>query len=287
MWTGLLPGLRELRSPLTQGLLWFFFFWLWLGDSFPDDLPDPLDRVEELARDAEAPTVAAVVLVAAYLFGSILDQGTSPLHLWLSGCIQRFCGPREKWRPPKYVEAAAERVLLDVRLALIDAQTSGLNCIRICFEWLHQDLLTTEEVDSDPFAFYTAPENKDGAESFVRTWASVGLIAERMVRHIESDLDAHPPKAYAVRGDEIEEVRRLNAEAEFREAFLLPSLAVGILLAAEVSGWFVLIPAAAIGLFADAAWRRLQAARLIRRQVFDGVTEPLFFSRIPYTLRRL
>ena len=40
MLASLLPGLREVRTPLAVGYLWFFNFWLWFGDDLPRQVSD-------------------------------------------------------------------------------------------------------------------------------------------------------------------------------------------------------------------------------------------------------
>ena len=75
MLASLLPGLRDLRTPLATGYLWLVVLWLLLHDNIPTSLQEatgPLHSLYELGALAGRGPVLAAVTFVAYVLGAIL-----------------------------------------------------------------------------------------------------------------------------------------------------------------------------------------------------------------------
>lgn len=95
MTSALLPGVRELRTPLVTGLLAMTCFWLLLGKPIMESeaTESLLARFDSVPLSTSAGL--AVLVFAAYLVGSLLVVRSSPFRWlaesplggWLSGKI--------------------------------------------------------------------------------------------------------------------------------------------------------------------------------------------------------
>jgi hypothetical protein len=71
----LLPGLRDVRTPLTVGYLWLIALWLWLPGWIPVTPPGDggaIDRMFRLGGLVERAGVLAAVSLSAYVLGVLL-----------------------------------------------------------------------------------------------------------------------------------------------------------------------------------------------------------------------
>jgi hypothetical protein len=77
MLASILPGLREVRTPLAVGYLWFLNLWLWWGNKLPRQAPEDSEwsaasRIFELSGWLGKGATVAAVSFAAYLLGSLI-----------------------------------------------------------------------------------------------------------------------------------------------------------------------------------------------------------------------
>ncbi len=72
MITSLLPGLRDLRTPLAVGYVWLVLIWIWFGSLLPtrNDGRGADAALFELARLAGRPGLTAAITFVAYLLGA-------------------------------------------------------------------------------------------------------------------------------------------------------------------------------------------------------------------------
>jgi hypothetical protein len=75
MLASLLPGLRDLRTPLTVGYLWLICGWLWFHDVLPqrDTARGAIADLFDLDGILPPATVLAAVTFIAYFLGSIVE----------------------------------------------------------------------------------------------------------------------------------------------------------------------------------------------------------------------
>jgi hypothetical protein len=82
MLASLLPGLREVRTPLAVGYLWFVNFWLLFSDRLPRTSSEAhgyvWPRLFELGGIMGRAAVVAAVSFGAYLFGSLVKFEPPP-----------------------------------------------------------------------------------------------------------------------------------------------------------------------------------------------------------------
>jgi hypothetical protein len=76
MLASLLPGLRDVRTPLTIGYLWLTFAWIVWGDHLPDGRPSgngPIARLYDLSDFLGNGAVIAAISFSAYVLGAVSD----------------------------------------------------------------------------------------------------------------------------------------------------------------------------------------------------------------------
>ena len=75
MFAGLLPGVRDLRTPLAIGYVWLISAWLWLHDRLPDraSAREPMADLYELGGLLPASATLAAVTFMAYFLGSTVE----------------------------------------------------------------------------------------------------------------------------------------------------------------------------------------------------------------------
>ncbi|MEU6348982.1 hypothetical protein ABZ896_06610 [Streptomyces sp. NPDC047072] len=101
MLASLLPGLRELRTPLTVGYLWLICVWLWFHDLLPQrsTAHGAIKDLYDLASLLPSASALAAVTFTAYFLGSIIELDPATAR-WLDGLRPN----RTSW------EAVADRV---------------------------------------------------------------------------------------------------------------------------------------------------------------------------------
>ena len=82
MLSSILPGFRELRTPLTIGYLWLINIWLVIGHDFPTHRPHAgaLAELWTLGAYVGKAGILAAVSFAAYMLGAFIE--IDPLKLW-------------------------------------------------------------------------------------------------------------------------------------------------------------------------------------------------------------
>src|SRR4051812_9365867 len=75
MLTTILPGLRDLRTPLATGYMYLVLLWLLLGSRIPpkDEATGIISRVYEIEGTLGTTALIAVLSFVAYLLGTILS----------------------------------------------------------------------------------------------------------------------------------------------------------------------------------------------------------------------
>lgn len=77
-----LPGVRDVRSPLVAGALWLLLGWLVLAESIPprDEAAGFVRQVFDLSRSAGPTTTLVVVSIVAYLIGVVNSTIADGIH---------------------------------------------------------------------------------------------------------------------------------------------------------------------------------------------------------------
>ncbi|GLW89379.1 hypothetical protein Aglo03_01950 [Actinokineospora globicatena] len=85
-----LPGVREVRTPLTVGFVWLLVAWLVVGKDLPKSKPSQavLAALWDLGAYVGKGGLLVVASFAAYLIGAFVE--VDPLHLWEHGGRPRW-----------------------------------------------------------------------------------------------------------------------------------------------------------------------------------------------------
>ena len=84
MLTSILPGLRDVRTPLACGYMWLVAAWLAFADHLPRTRPSAgmAASIWDLGGHLGKAAVLAAITFAAYLIGAVLEF--DPTRLWRS-----------------------------------------------------------------------------------------------------------------------------------------------------------------------------------------------------------
>ncbi|MGH8836056.1 MAG: hypothetical protein ACRDWG_13840 [Actinomycetes bacterium] len=284
MLTSVLPGLRELRAPLSAGFLWLLALWFAAERVVPErtDASGAVKSAYRLGGLLETIGLGAAITFAAYLLGS--------LSVFLfTGLLRRIMrtsaeAPRswrdtlsfDAWRALQQVaQDTAERINaalslsgIDIREAIIrfrwvprepdeGARPSGLGVSRARrVPWWRRVLVRYRE----PRPYALLPRAWDlPAEADRRQLAEL-VVPDLPVIASTRLLGKHPDMFSAVDRD--------RAEVDFRLAVIPPVLALAIAVAAHELGWVGLVIAAAggaivVGLLLDAIHQQRLAFNLL------------------------
>lgn len=82
--TSILPGLRDVRTPLACGYMWLIAAWLAFANYLPHTRPNAgiTASIWDLGGHVGKAATLAAVTFAAYLIGAILEF--DPIQLWKS-----------------------------------------------------------------------------------------------------------------------------------------------------------------------------------------------------------
>jgi len=236
MLASLLPGLRDIRTPLTVGYLWLVTGWLIWGDKFPDSRPaghgvvaELFDLNDLLGRGA---SIAAVSFVA-YVLGALLS--TSAEGGWALKLLDRGPFPDASRTRQEYEN------YLDYQL-----EEKAMRRAREVVRVRAQDDVARALIE-------------DGPTSTMES-ARHASIADLRVRLLVANQELYG------------EYDRFMAEASFRLNLFAPLIALGILVSSDL-GWWVGVLAACIAtaLLLQGSMRLTEAVTVIRRAVVAQV----------------
>lgn len=227
-----LPGFRDLRGPIVAGYMWLLFAWLLVApdiDNRPDDKIGA--AVYDLAHDVSRVGVAFAVSVAAYLIGSISQEG--------SRVLRRFGSRLVRGRPGFLLVADVHhRAVEKVRDA-----TSGLAA-------------------------------RPSAEKVVDNLISLTETYERgATEHVDQELNLPGTLLLGDRPELFAEVDRLRAEGDLRLAVVPPALALIVLLALQVSVFWLVAVLGVILLFVQGLQRESDSRKMVSDAIYFGRIE--------------
>ncbi len=290
MLTSLLPGLRDIRAPLAAGYLWLLAIWLLLAEHVPER-SEATGHVLSLYRLDDVFTAVGLGVAlsfVAYVLG-VLSQGT--VGGWLSrsgGGLWVYWGWRKRdqltdqlgsmghWVAFGRISQRAARSLLRGTATRLSRLSDNLPSDRKLGKLL-------AEVSADV----------GGAQSEVpipREWPddprdvlSIQLLSLSVLQEsqdIASRLIGKERELYTAQD-------RLESEAEFREAIVVPLLALTMIAAVAVEshdGWFPLVFLGGLSL-AILIWGQAGASRRERNDLlidawFQGRVEAPVFERL-------
>jgi hypothetical protein len=213
-----LPGVRDLRAPLTAGYLWLLLIWL-VGHDELEGLLDrpPLDQLAALAPATQGIGIAVVLSVVAYLIGSLVDAFVA----MLATTPQRL---RQHSRSQADERTSFEDHLFRRSIAGIAARRTRLSAEgrRLLDEW------ASEQVRARRLA-----RTLDDLQLWDR-----GELRHRMLAYlVAAQFDLVKIQLLAVSPDLHGQVDRKDSEAEFRAMIALPLALLMVWLGLDGAGW--------------------------------------------------
>jgi hypothetical protein len=235
----LLPGIRDLRTPLAVGYLWLAALWLAFGDKLPDSRQDATGIIDGIYRAVSAvgvtPSLAALTFIA-YVVGAML----LPLGHEVDSFIRSS------------VFALSQLVPRSLRNFQTPRDEYGLPKVNTSYP-LEQ--FAREEIDDlrrkyPVSSIVEALRDVDQPTGALIDWA--GMDHERQQRHVHGaartlahqlqwDLPAIVTQLQIYDKESLfHSYDRNMAESQFRMGISAPLLAIASILAREVTPWALL-----------------------------------------------
>lgn len=202
MLASILPGIRDVRTPLTAGYIWLAFGWMIFGGLIPGDMGSTSERLAYLVDFGSflgAAAALTVISFAAYTLGGLLtfSAGSRP------------------------VAAIASRIGTKFKIGTSDSTASQYyRLVEVERERVRRKGTT---IGKDP-----RPDPADTAAALAQ------IDHQRDVSHLRHHLLVANTELYG-------EYDRLMAEAEFRINIATPILALATVLAIDVAWWWFLV----------------------------------------------
>ncbi|MGW2612860.1 hypothetical protein ACWC4A_52740 [Streptomyces mirabilis] len=233
----LLPGVREIRTPLAVGYTWLLALWLAVGHRIPDSdrASGVVADVYRLAHAAGIVAVGVAVSVGAYILGVI----TTPIGLGIIYAIGNLMRrtPAASITPghrrgQKVTEALG--YVVETRLADRLSEDSAFRGRVV--EWLTANPPPdAQSVTSDGW------EDEVLGNLWTRRWAVYRAVhIESVVEQLQADQDRILGRLRGTSDPIALEHDRLQAEGDFRIAMFGPLAAVCIVTSIRWSPWMFL-----------------------------------------------
>ena len=247
MLTTLLPGLREVRSALVAGYMWFCASWLLVGHFWPDTLKKALlaEPAKKLLANFGTSGQVIAISIACLLIGEATSSAVQ--HTFFKVSRQYMANIT----PENFIELPFAGRFRD-RFRPMSMRSINRVYARVIRGY-------QDRVASSPNAIYDSTEANQLA---IATLREVLFVAPRLI--------LAKPELYI-------EHDRLRSESEFRDAifFPLPALAVALALNVDVPLWVKVVGIAAIcwidvQLFLQSRTQFRIAFSMIAHSVADG-----------------
>ena len=154
MLANVLPGLRELRPPLSAGYLWLAFIWLVAAPRFPDiSEADGMERrILELFRDLDVVGSGVVLSFIAYLVGAVSQATLDPVLRLLASTALHAARGESHSVSPKAFYSVTQLVEDCVNAVTAELHQNGLSLKEVAERERRKDTLaraglTDEELD--------------------------------------------------------------------------------------------------------------------------------------------
>lgn len=248
----ILPGLRELRAPLSAGYVWLFGLWVLLGHAFGARNPSGTvyGQVVALSTWAGRPATLLGISFVAYLLGVLSGSLTSLVN---RGLFRILRGARDVklvriLAPPYRDEERFNELIRDIlhaRMVRRYETDSGFKA-RVLGHWRRAVYMSQKyghKLIGTSFAGLTDDAIERRAEENVSVRASLVFTIVDVEGHLSHGRDEVRYVRYRLAGREDQiynEFDRIWSEAEFRLGLALPSLFLSVSLAiADSPLWLV------------------------------------------------
>lgn len=285
----LLPGLRDLRTPLTTGYVWLLVGYLVIYPlfNFGNHQGGPAADIGHLAEAGGAAAVGAAVSLVAYLVGTlsvglvrpVLDRTTKPRLIPL--VRTQVTGQSRAMLPAdKAVRSLTMAVHGELRTRIEKDSVSREEFLKRCevVEAVLNDLRGAgKATKQDTLGFTSSTEWEQAIrDGQWRTWAA-GFRALVPVEGYRDDcvreLESVPPRLLGKDPELWDAWDRLRAEAEFRVSIAIPLGALVAVLCVRWSALWIIGLAAVFFLMYLGRLKSLEAVQLLAETMAAGRVE--------------
>jgi hypothetical protein len=264
--SNLLPGLRDLRTPLATGYLWLIFVWLLVHKQVPTSVATakgPLKSLYEISDLVGKGAILTAVTFIAYLLGSLLTKPYSrPVHIdskLTDEDLYRGLRTKPSGAEQFFSQDAAQSAVVQL-ISFID---SRLLDSKIGFR-LHREVLEARRVpviqeDDDP----SAPilnMRAAYASSIVADFDWIGMQLEAKNRNFWDTYD------------------RKTAEMDFRYSIVWPLAAIIVTISWQSSLLWLFLLAVPFWLFLAALHLTAEVATILVQAISLGIVVPPVFE---------
>ncbi|MCZ4095987.1 hypothetical protein [Streptomyces sp. H39-C1] len=248
MLASLLPGIREIRTPLVTGYIWLISLWLIFGDYIPGrrQAPGQIRQVYSFADFFGKSAILAVVTFIAYLAGTLLEiKAVTALRpiLRIRRDVQKDIHGRQAWD-----ELAQPNRILKFRPLLTGPASETLE------RYVHNKVQTA------------VPESAG-------KWLAKESFRAREI--LTADLDQVRTRLFAANTDLYGESDRQASESDLRANVALAGAFLSIVLSWKFSSlWLLLLLVSAILMIRGVALARQANDILVQAVVTELVTSP-------------
>ena len=270
MLASILPGLREVRTPLAVGYLWLLNLWLWWGNKLPRQAPEDSEwsaasRIFELSGWLGKGATVAAVSFAAYLLGSLILLPYTPSRF---GPVTGYPFKSDEWQflyghmflkgSPTRMKNPIYRLFYRLNVALTDLATAIAS--RILGSAARSFIATTRELaaevnESENDTLQLVTKNREDLRTRL-------LVADKEL---------------------FGEYDRLSAESQFRINVALPLLLaiMTVLVTADLRYWWTLVIVLPMtGIFvAQGIVRDFEAITVLMRATIVGKIRPPYLMK--------
>jgi hypothetical protein len=247
MLASLLPGLRDVRTPITVGYLWLTFAWVVWGDRIPDGRPNGdglIARVYDVSEFLGNTTLLAALSFVAYILGAIVTIPVEGRFGRVFGSMPRLLSVPRTGPTRRARERARRRRLLKGRDTLDEFHDFLLGMSTD--DWVRSEAAWRLEMDralTGNAHFRASMFARSKVEDQLRE--NGRELSRPEVEALTASPELLRPRLLASGRTEVYgEYDRQAAEGSFRINIALPVLALGVATGIEVA-WF-LIPIALV-----------------------------------------
>ncbi len=261
MLLNLLPGLRDLRTPLAVGYLWLTVLWLIFHDRVSASIGDEglISDVADLVRLAGATPTFAALTFTAYIVGAVL----MPLSIAIksiAGLIPRW---DEEWRSGTRYRLGGLDLATDVKLHIYTQKQLSL-------------LQQATHIDKQEFLMRTftvlrGPTDVAPAVGDIRA----GWLADKLQARLQRERDDLVLQLQIFeKQDLFQTYDRNRSESEFRAGIATPLTVLILLLGITWTPWALVALAMPPLLVVQALGRDTQASKVLYQSVTAESSPP-------------
>ena len=282
MLASLLPGLRDLRTPLAAGYAWLLAVWIVQGRIIVEavETSPGLEGIRSLGAIIGSATILTVASFAAYLIGSIIPA-LSPtpgerFEEWLAADLAKALPARLAHRRrsnERGFGGPSLQVAIRDRLAPAvdsDGYMAAFNTSALPADSLKSiigEIMDHQFFDNDPEYAASPVERR---REIVKYRFSDTLLNEAL-RSVAREREILATRLQVERATLWDQYDRIQSEVELRLSLVLPLIATSLALAVAWSPWALFGLLVPMGTYGDALKRRRAATEILVQAVIAGL----------------